>query len=129
MRATIRIAAAVLAGVLPTACSSARFAGSLEGLDRASAPHQTVSMTAERYDFDPAELHVKAGTLVTLTITALDDVHGFRLADWDIDVRLEPDVPVTVEFYAATPGSYDFQCSHFCGLGHFGMSGTLVVEP
>ena len=86
-------------------------------------------MTAQRYEFDPGELHVEAGTLVTLTITSLDDVHGFGLPDWDIDVRLEPDQPVTVEFFAPEAGTYEFRCTHFCGMGHFGMSGRLVVDP
>jgi len=121
--------AAALAGLLPAACSSARFARSSEGLDRAALPHQSVAMTAQRYEFDPSELHVKSGTLVTLTITALDGVHGFDLPDWGIDVRLEPDEPVTVEFFTPEPGTYDFRCSHFCGTGHFGMTGHLVVEP
>lgn len=122
--------AGALAGMLALAgCSSARFADAAQRVDRAAVPHQTVSMTAERYEFDPEELHVKAGTLVTLTLTALDDVHGFELSDWDIDVRLEPDDPVTVEFFAPEPGTYEFHCSHFCGMGHFGMTGRLVVEP
>ena len=115
--------------VLLSGCASGRFADSLQGVDRATVPHQVVSMTAERYDFAPEEVHVKAGTLVTLTITSLDDVHGFDLPDWGIDVRLEPDDPVTVEFFAPEPGTYDFRCSHFCGMGHFGMSGRIVVEP
>ena len=117
-------AAAALPG-----CMSGRFAGTLQGVDKATLPHQTFTMTAEKYDFDPEELHVQTGSLVTLTITALDDVHGFDLPDWDIDVRLDPDKPVTVEFFAPEPGTYEFHCSHFCGMGHFGMNGRIVVEP
>ena len=125
---TLALSCALTAAALP-GCASGRFADSLEGLDRASLPRRSFTMTAERYDFDPAELHVPAGTLVTLTITALDDVHGFDLPDWDIDVRLEPDRPVSVEFFVSEPGTYEFHCSHFCGMGHFGMKGTLVVDP
>lgn len=128
-----RLAAALaLSGLLAAAlpgCASGRFSDSLQGVDRAALPHRSFQMTAERYDFDPEELHVEAGTLVTLTITSIDDVHGFDLPDWDIDVRLDPDTPVTVEFLAPEPGTYEFHCSHFCGMGHFGMNGRIVVEP
>jgi cytochrome c oxidase subunit 2 len=118
------------AGALGLAgCSSPRFADAAQRIDRTAVPHQTVAMTAERYVFEPEEVHVKAGTLVTLTITALDGEHGFELSDWDIDVSLEPNEPVTVEFFAPQPGTYEFHCSHFCGMGHFGMNGRLVVEP
>ena len=127
--AALVLVAALASALAPAGCSSARFADAAQAIDRAAVPHQEVSMTAERYDFDPAELHVKAGTLVTLTITSLDDVHGFELPDWGIDVRLEPEEPVTVEFFAPEAGTYDFRCSHFCGMGHFGMTGRLVVDP
>src|SRR5262245_46234071 len=70
------LAAALAAAAALPGCA-ARFADTLQGVDKATLPHQTFTMTAEKYDFDPEELHVQAGSLVTLTITALDDVHGF----------------------------------------------------
>jgi heme/copper-type cytochrome/quinol oxidase subunit 2 len=37
--------------------------------------------------------------------------------------------PVSVDFVASTPGSYRFKCSEYCGSGHRGMKGRLVVQP
>ena len=125
----LALSGALAAAAALPGCMSGRFADTLQGVDKAALPHRSFSMTAERYEFDPEELHVEAGTLVTLTITSIDDVHGFELPDWDIDVRLDPDTPVTVEFFAPEPGTYEFHCSHFCGMGHFGMNGRIVVEP
>jgi cytochrome c oxidase subunit 2 len=33
-----------------------------------------------------------------------------------------------VEFIADRAGTFPFECSHFCGLGHKKMKGELVVE-
>lgn len=130
-RATARLGVLLACGawaVLP-ACASARFPTSPPQLASGEVPHQWAMMTAQRYEFTPTELHVKAGTFVTLTLTALDGTHGFSLGDWGIDVRLDENQPVTVEFFAPTPGTYVFTCSHLCGIGHFGMSGAVVVDP
>jgi cytochrome c oxidase subunit II len=93
-----------------------------------TVPKQTVAMTAERYTFSPEEVHVKAGTLVTLEVTAVDGTHGISLPDYGIDVSLPEKHPVAVRFYAATKGEHSFSCSHLCGIGHFWMGGKIIVE-
>jgi cytochrome c oxidase subunit 2 len=98
------------------------------GLDTTKVPRETIEMTAEHFHFTPEDLHVKQGTLLTLKIKSIDGTHGFSLGDFGIDVRLEEGVTNTVELYLPKKGEYGFHCSHFCGLGHFGMKGTLHVE-
>ena len=36
--------------------------------------------------------------------------------------------PVTIDFVAAAPGTYEIVCSEECGEGHDSMSGRLVVK-
>ena len=109
-------------------CGSAQqFTAIPPDLDRDSVPHQTIDMTAEDFHFTPEELHVAEGTLVTLRITA-DGTHGFSLGAFGIDERLEDGQTTVIEFYAGHKGEYGFRCSHFCGIGHLGMTGTLVIE-
>ncbi len=118
-----------IAAVIVAGCgSSQQFAAVPAGIDTSAVPHQTVDMTARRYKFTPDEIHVKAGTLVTLRITALDGTHGFKLGAFGIDEDLEKNEQKTVTFFAAQAGRYDFKCSHFCGIGHFSMNGTIIVE-
>ena len=93
-----------------------------------TVPKQTVAMTAERYTFSPEEVHVKAGTLVTLEVTALDGTHGISAPDYGIDVSLPEKRPVAVRFYASAKGEHSFSCSHLCGIGHFWMGGKIIVE-
>ncbi len=98
------------------------------GLDRNSVPHTTIEMTAEHFHFTPEEVRVHEGTLVVLKVRAIDGTHGFALGAFGIDERLEEHETKTIEFFAAKKGEYTFRCSHFCGLGHFGMSGRIIIE-
>ncbi|KXK31935.1 MAG: hypothetical protein UZ01_00724 [Candidatus Brocadia sinica] len=92
------------------------------------APVQKISMTAKRFEFTPEVIQVKQGTHVILEIESLDVTHGFKIEQYGILVIIPEKGRATVEFYAKEPGTYPFQCSHFCGAGHFGMNGKIVVE-
>jgi cytochrome c oxidase subunit 2 len=106
---------------------------------------QVVEMTAKKYDYSPDEIRVKQGTRVQLKIRAIDRTHGFkirlypegtpekgepglRMADNQNNFKLEENQERTIEFVAERPGIYIFRCSVFCGMGHRGMSGKIIVE-
>jgi len=115
--------------LLFSACgSSKQFDAIPSDIDRQNVPKETIDMTAESYKFTPEVIRVKAGTLVTLKIKAIDGTHGFKLSAFGIDERLEENEPKTIEFYVANKGEYGFRCSHLCGIGHLGMTGKLIVE-
>lgn len=92
------------------------------------APVQKISMTAKQFEYTPEVVLVKQGTHVILEIESLDVTHGFKIDQYGINVTIPEKTKVTVEFYAREPGTYPFKCSHFCGVGHFGMNGKIVVE-
>jgi cytochrome c oxidase subunit II len=120
---------AVLMALLLAACgSSQQFSAVPADLDQNSVPHKTVEMTAEHFHFTPEEVHVPQGTLVTLKITALDGTHGFDLGAFGIDETIAEKETKTVTFYAEKKGSFGFHCSHFCGIGHLGMTGKIIVD-
>lgn len=87
-----------------------------------------VKMTAVKYRFDPDTVRVKKGDRVKLVITATDRDHGFKLAAFHIEQKLPKGEAVTVGFTADRAGTFPFQCSVFCGLGHKKMKGQLIVE-
>ena len=118
----------VLAMFLAACGSTQQFTAVPENLDRNSVPHKTVNMTAEHFHFTPDTVHVPEGSLVTLKITAIDGAHGFSLGDFGIDESLPENEPKTITFYAAKKGEYGFHCSHFCGIGHLGMTGKIIVD-
>jgi len=86
-----------------------------------------IRMTAKKYEYEPSVITVKQGEHVRLVITALDHDHGFKIDAYHIDELLKKGEPTTIEFTADTTGTFPFQCSHFCGLGHKGMKGELIV--
>lgn len=94
----------------------------------AAAGVHEFKMTAKKYQFDPNTLTVKKGEKVRLIITALDRDHGFKLEAFDINQKLKKGDPATIEFTADKAGTFPFQCSEFCGLGHGKMKGKLIVE-
>jgi cytochrome c oxidase subunit 2 len=93
-----------------------------------AAETKTIKMTAEKYHFTPETINVNLGDTVVLEITALDTDHGFGLSAFNIDQRLPKGQTVKIEFVADKKGEFTFKCTHFCGWGHFGMNGKLIVS-
>jgi cytochrome c oxidase subunit 2 len=100
----------------------------IAGYAQSGASGGEITMTAKKYEFTPNTVTVRKGDKVRLVITALDHDHGFKIEAFHIDQRLPKGSPVTVEFVAEQAGTFPFQCSQFCGLGHKNMRGSLVVE-
>jgi len=94
----------------------------------AQSESNEIKVTAKKYEFAPSAIHVKKGDHVKLVITATDHDHGIKLEAFQIDQLLKKGEVTTVEFTADRAGTFPFECSHFCGLGHKKMKGELVVE-
>jgi cytochrome c oxidase subunit 2 len=94
----------------------------------ASAPRE-IEVVASRFAFEPSRIEVTEGERVRLLVRSADGVHGLEIKRFRVN-RPVPrgGKPVTIEFTASTPGSYDILCSEYCGDGHEAMTGTLVVQ-
>ena len=89
---------------------------------------QKIAVTAKKYEFNPSTIEVKAGTPVEITFQSEDTKHGFVCKDLGLEkVVFEPDHPATVTFTPEKPGTYEFKCANFCGMGHSKMKGQIVV--
>jgi cytochrome c oxidase subunit 2 len=86
------------------------------------------NMIAKQWDFAPSIITVSEGDTVKLNIENIDAPHGFMLAEFGVNERLEPGKTTTVEFTADKAGEYTFFCNVPCGRGHGGMNGKLIVE-
>lgn len=93
-----------------------------------NVPKDTIEVIAEDFEFIPDTIRVHEGTLVILKLKSIDGTHGFDLGAFGIDERLDENVLKVVEFYAAKKGEYGIRCSHFCGIGHLGMTAELIIE-
>lgn len=82
----------------------------------------------DTWTFDPDEIRVREGTRVILHIENEDDyAHGFAVREFNVDQRLPGGQTTTVEFVATRSGDFEFYCSVYCGSGHFGQNGRLIV--
>lgn len=96
-----------------------------------TAPQETkeVQMTAKKYEFSPNTVEVNAGTRIIFKIKALDREHGFEIENVKNScVTIKKGETVTVEYLAAKPGTVTFSCCVFCGTGHRGMKGKIVIH-
>ena len=85
-------------------------------------------MTAKQFQFDPATIEVNKGDKVRLIVTSTDVPHGIAIPEYGINERLDPGKPVTIEFTAEKEGTFTSFCSVFCGSGHSGMKGKIIVR-
>lgn len=119
---------AVLAAASCTGVASSQSATS-HAAPPAAPTGPVVHVTAKRFEFDPSVIRLKAGEPAVIELTSLDRRHGFAVPDLGIDEEIGPDKPTVVRFTPDRPGEYPFHCSVFCGEGHEGMGGRIVVEP
>ena len=106
---------------------------------------QVIEMSGDKYAFAPADIHVKKGTRVQLKYHSVDKEHGIKIdayaegakKDGAPGLRFEgkndtgkvvKGADGTLEFAAEQAGTYRFECSIFCGLGHGRMKGKITVD-
>ena len=85
-------------------------------------------ITAKQFSFEPATIEVNKGDKVRLIVTSIDVPHGIAIPEYDINERLDPGQPKTIEFTASKEGTFTTFCSVFCGSGHSGMKGKIIVK-
>ncbi|MGF1549643.1 MAG: cytochrome c oxidase subunit II [Sphingomonadaceae bacterium] len=74
------------------------------------------------------ELHLPKDQPVKLVLRSKDVLHDFYVPQFRAKMDL---VPGIVTYFWLTPteiGSYDILCAELCGVGHYQMRGTVVVE-
>jgi cytochrome c oxidase subunit 2 len=92
---------------------------------------RVIDMTAERFEFWPAEVIVTEGEVVELRVRSEDTLHGFRLVGTSTNVMVPKRGKglATATLAGLKPGRYTFECSRMCGAGHHFMRGALIVTP
>ena len=84
---------------------------------------------ATPWSFTPNEIRVKAGSTVTFKIASTDVTHGFLLEGTNANIMILPGQISVVTVKLKEPGTYQFVCHEYCGVGHGGMFGVVIVEP
>lgn len=91
-----------------------------------------VYMVAVRSSFAPTAIDVNVGDKVTVYLTNIeqttDELHGFGLNDYNLNVVVDPGETKTIEFVADKPGVFPYYCTNFCSALHQEMQGYLLVK-
>ncbi|MEW6368562.1 MAG: Sec-dependent nitrous-oxide reductase [Acidobacteriota bacterium] len=97
-----------------------------------SGNNVTVKMVAVRSSFEPTAIEVNRGDTVTIYLTNIeqttDELHGFGLCEYNINVVIDPGETKTIKFVANKPGVYPYYCTNFCSALHQEMQGYLLVK-
>ena len=92
-----------------------------------SAPRR-IPVVARKFVFIPNEIVVRQGESVVLEFSAPEVAMGFFAPELGLRALIVPGEVARVPFSADKAGRFDFLCDVFCGDGHEGMSGHLVVQ-
>jgi cytochrome c oxidase subunit 2 len=89
---------------------------------------KVVSLTARQWSYDPPTITLNVGEPVVLEITSADVHHGFNLPAFGVRADAVPGTKSRVKVVPDKAGTFSFHCDYYCGSGHEGMEGQVVVQ-
>src|SRR5512136_1586817 len=93
----------------------------------AAENERVIQITAKKFEYSPKEITLKKGVPVVLEFTSLDRLHGFDCPGLKLRLDIRPGKVNTLRFTPDKAGTFPFHCDNFCGSGHEGMRGTIIV--
>jgi nitrous-oxide reductase len=97
-----------------------------------SGSNVTAKVILVRSTISPTAIEVNRGDLVKVALTNIeqttDELHGFGLLDYNINIVVDPGETKTVTFRADKPGVFPYYCTNFCSALHQEMQGYLIVK-
>ena len=88
-----------------------------------------VFSVASMWQFQPSEIYIPVGSEVDFYLTSKDVVHGFNIAQKNVNMMAVYGAinKTTVKF--DKPGVYDIGCHEYCGVGHQACEASNDVCP
>ncbi|MFL6514628.1 MAG: cytochrome c oxidase subunit II [Chthoniobacterales bacterium] len=74
------------------------------------------------------ELHVPVNRPVIIELSSKDVIHNFNLTNMRIAQDAIPGSIIPMWFKPIKTGTYEVICGQLCGLGHYSMKGSVVVD-
>jgi cytochrome c oxidase subunit 2 len=97
------------------------------GIPLLAPGEKVISITARRFQYEPAIVTLRRGEPVILELHSIDVVHGFNLPDLGVRTDVLPGQARRVRIIPDRVGTFGFHCDNFCGIGHEEMAGVLTV--
>ncbi len=84
---------------------------------------------AEDGGWTPDIIKAEVGKPLELRLTSDDVMHGFAVGQMEMEpVDVEPGRVTDLTLTFDKPGTYTFFCTHWCGVNHWRMRGTIEVS-
>jgi len=104
-----------------------------EGIVERNGNVVEAKIVAVRSRFGPDRIDAQVGDTLILHITNIeqtpDMIHGFGLAEHNLNVVMDPGETKTVRLKLEKSGVFPFYCTNFCSALHQEMQGYLAVRP
>lgn len=97
------------------------------GLKQIGENEYELVMTMQIFSFTPLDVEIPAGATVHFILTSKDVVHGFQIADTNVNAMVMPGHIQRITQKFDEPGEYLVICNEYCGAGHQFMSTTITV--
>ena len=118
----MRIILLLILGATAAAAWASQVNGSTEEV-------RTIDVLASRFKFEPSIITVTQGDRIRLRLRSADRDHHFAIKAFRVKTLIpKTGEAVTVDFVADRAGTFEFTCAEYCGTGHSGMKGRLVVR-
>ncbi len=91
------------------------------GLDKSDAAAKDDIVTMNQF-------HVPVGRPVSIELSSKDVIHSFALPVMRIKQDAIPGYVMPVWFEAKKTGQFEIACAQLCGLGHYRMRGSFIID-
>ena len=98
------------------------------GLRQVSPGHYEAYYVAQVFMFTPSKLEIPVGSTVTFYVTSPDVIHGFNIAQTDINMMIIPGWVNSATHTFTKPGNYLLLCNEYCGISHQNMFASIEVK-
>jgi len=86
-------------------------------------------VVARMWEFEPDVIRVPKGSIVDFYVVSQDVAHGFIIPGKNVNLMALPAAVAYAQARFDAPGTFQIICHEYCGLGHHGMAGSVVVTP
>lgn len=93
----------------------------------ATVEAQEYSIIARNYVYLPGTIVVEKKRRVRLYLTSIDRAHDIKIEKMNLRAKVNKGEVAVLDFTPAEAGTYEFVCDIYCGPGHRGMRGRIVV--
>jgi cytochrome c oxidase subunit 2 len=83
---------------------------------------------AEIFFFNPSTVTIPVGSKVTFYVTSPDVVHGFEIAETDVNMMAVPGWVNSATHTFRKAGTYLLVCNEYCGIEHQTMAARIEVK-